>query len=91
MACRSSPTGDFDGQPVADARALGQVAGSSVAVAQCLVRKYYSYAVGHEERVEDRSVLNTLAASFQASGYKFRELILDVVTNDAFTSVAPQP
>ena len=39
----------------------------------------------------DGSVLNTLAASFQASGYKLRELILDVVTNDAFTSVAPQP
>jgi hypothetical protein len=82
---------EFDGQPVADARALGQVASSSVAVAQCLVRKYYSYAVGHEERDVDRSVLNTLAASFQASGYKLRELILDVVTNDAFTAVAPQP
>jgi hypothetical protein len=85
------PSGDFNGQPVADARSLGLVAGSSVAVAQCLVRKYYSYAVGHEEREVDRSVLNTLAASFQASGFKLRELILDVVTNNAFTAVAPQP
>ena len=39
----------------------------------------------------DDSVLNTLADSFQASGYKLRDLILDVVTNDAFTAVAPQP
>jgi len=39
----------------------------------------------------DRSVLNTLAAAFQTSGYKLRDLILDVVTHDAFTAVAPQP
>jgi hypothetical protein len=84
-------SGDFDGQPVADARGLGQAAGASLAVARCLVRKYYAYAVGHEERAVDQSVLNTLADSFQASGYKLRDLILDVVTNDAFTAVAPQP
>ena len=38
------PSGDFDGQPVADARGLGQAAGASLAVARCLVRKYYAYA-----------------------------------------------
>lgn len=84
-------SGDFDGQPVADARGLGQAAGASLAVARCMVRKYYAYAMGHEERAADYSVLNTLADSFQASGYKLRELILDVVTSDAFTAVAPQP
>jgi len=36
-------------------------------------------------------VLNALADSFQASGFKLRDLILDVVSHDAFTSVAPQP
>jgi hypothetical protein len=85
------PSGEFNGQPVADARGLAQLAGSSVAVAQCLVRKYHSYAMGHEERAEDRVVLNALADSFQASGFKLRDLILDVVSHDAFTSVAPQP
>lgn len=84
------PSGDFDGQPVADARALGLTVASSATVAQCLVRKYYSYAVGHQERDVDGSVLNALAASFQASGYQLRELVLDVVTNDAFSTVAPQ-
>jgi hypothetical protein len=85
------PSGDFNGQPVADARGLGQAAGVSLAVARCMVRKYYAYATGHEERSADYSVLNTLAESFQASGYKLRDLILDVVTNDTFTAVAPQP
>jgi len=84
------PSGDFDGAPVADARDLGFVVASSGAVAQCLVRKYYSYAVGHEERNVDGSVVNALAASFQASGFKLRDLVIDVVAHEAFSSVAPQ-
>jgi hypothetical protein len=39
----------------------------------------------------DGSVLNALATSFEASGFKLRELILSVVTHDAFSLVAPQP
>jgi hypothetical protein len=85
------PTGSFDGVPVADANGLGVAASQSVAVAQCLVRKYYAYAVGHEERTVDASVLNALATAFKASGFKLRDLILAVVTNDAFSVVAPQP
>ncbi|MGK3962007.1 DUF1592 domain-containing protein [Sorangium sp. So ce118] len=85
------PSGDFDGEPVADARELGMTVSASDEVARCLVRKYYSYAAGHEERAVDGRVLNTLAASFEASGFNLRELVLDVVTNEAFSSVAPQP
>ncbi|XXX79947.1 DUF1592 domain-containing protein [Sorangium sp. So ce134] len=84
------PSGDFDGVPVADARELGEVVGASADVARCLVRKYYSYAAGHEARDVDGSVLDALAASFEASGYQLRDLVLDVVTNEAFSSVAPQ-
>jgi hypothetical protein len=85
------PSGDFDGAPVADARDLGFVVASSSTVAECLVRKYYSYAVGHEERDVDGSVINALAASFQASGFKLRDLVVDIVAHEAFSSVAPQP
>jgi len=85
------PSGSFDGVPVADANGLGVAASQSVTVAQCLVRKYYTYAVGHEERDVDGSVLNALATAFKASGFKLRDLTLAVVTNDAFSVVAPQP
>ncbi|WP_438021779.1 DUF1592 domain-containing protein [Sorangium sp. So ce233] len=85
------PSGDFNGEPVADARELGMTVSASDAVARCLVRKYYAYAAGHEERDVDGSVLDTLNASFEASGFKLRELVLDVVTSEAFSSVAPQP
>jgi hypothetical protein len=85
------PSGTFDGQAVADARALGTTAASSMMVARCMVRRYYTYATGHTERDVDGSVLNALATSFEASGFKLRELILSVVTHDAFSLVAPQP
>jgi hypothetical protein len=85
------PSGEFEEVPVADARELEVAVGSSAAVAQCIVRKYYSYALGYVERDVDGSVVNSLAASFQASGFKLRDLVLDVVTHDAFSAVAPQP
>jgi hypothetical protein len=85
------PSGDFNGKPVANARELGQVMSADASVAQCFVRKYYSYAVGHTERAADQSVINDLYVSFQSSGFKFRQLVLDVTTSDAFSTVAPQP
>ena len=57
------------------------------------MRRYYAYAVGHAERDGnvDGSVLNAVATAFKASGFKMRDLILAVVTNDAFSTVTPQP
>ena len=85
------PTSTFDGQPVADSRALGVAASQSLTVAKCLLRKYYSYALGYPERDVDGSVLNALQSKFNASGFNMRDLIVAIVTNDAFSSVAPQP
>jgi len=85
------PSSDFDGAAVADARALGAVAASSSNVAQCLLRRYYAYALGYPERDVDGSVLNTLGVSFQDSGFKLRDLVLALVTHDVFSAVAPQP
>lgn len=82
---------EFDGTPVANARELGVAASKSIAAANCLVRRFYTYALGYQERREDGAILNTLAVKFQTTGFKLRELILDVVTSDAFTTTAPQP
>jgi len=85
------PSGDLDGQAVADARAMGQAMSSSAAIANCMVRRFYSYAVGYDQRDVDGSVVNALAASFESSGFKLRDLVLATVTHDAFSVVAPQP
>ncbi len=85
------PSGEFDGVPVADSRELGTVLASSETVAGCITRKYYSYAMGHEERDVDETLVQELSDSFEASGHRLRSLILDVVANEAFATVAPQP
>jgi len=82
-------TGEFEGEFVADSRQLGEVMSTSPVVAECLVRKVYSYAVGHEERDVDETVVDALNASFTASGYRLKQLLLDIVTSEAFASVAP--
>jgi uncharacterized protein DUF1592/uncharacterized protein DUF1588/uncharacterized protein DUF1595/uncharacterized protein DUF1587/uncharacterized protein DUF1585 len=82
-------SGELDGTNVADARALGVAMSSSVEIANCLVRNYYAYASGHVARPVDESVLNELTVSFQASGFKLKELVVGIVTHPAFSRVAP--
>jgi hypothetical protein len=84
-------TGDVDGTPVADAKELGAVIALSATARNCLVRRYFAYAMGREERPEDGSVVNALAASFEASGFKLPTLILDIASHEAFSVVSPQP
>lgn len=84
------PSGELDGKPVADSRAFGLAMSESPAVAECLVRRYYTYAVGHEERDVDARVLAALTTGFQESGFKLRDLIVATVTSEAFSAVAPQ-
>jgi len=83
-------SGDVDGTAVADAQALGVALSTNANVAQCFAHRYYTYASGHPERDVDATVVNALSASFQASGYKLRDLIVATVTHDAFSAVAPQ-
>jgi hypothetical protein len=84
------PTGQFNGRAVADARALGHALSTDATVAQCMVRKYYAYAMGHKERDVDGEVLNGLFASFQTSGFNFRKLVLDIAGSEAFATVTAQ-
>jgi len=84
------PSGEFDGVAVANAKELGQVMSTSASVAHCLVEQYYSYATGHAVRDVDGIVVEELGASFSSSGRLLRNLLLDIVTSDAFTTVARQ-
>jgi hypothetical protein len=85
------PTSEFDGQPVANAREMALAIAASESVTDCMTRRFYSYALGHEERDVDASAIAELRANFEASGFNLRELILDVVLLDAFSLVEPQP
>lgn len=90
LGLQIDPSGQFDGKPVADAREMGLAASESETVAKCLVRKFYSYALGFPERSVDRSVIEELTTTFRQSGYKLRELILALTAHDTFSTAVPQ-
>jgi hypothetical protein len=85
------PSGDVNGVPVANARAMGEAMAQSKSMAACMVRRFHAYAMGHDERDVDGTVVNDLITSFETSGYQLRDLVLATVTHDAFSAVAPQP
>ncbi len=84
-------SGEVNGTPVADARAMGEAMAESRSMAACMVRRFHAYAMGRDEREVDGSVINDLITSFESSGYQLRDLVLATVTHEAFSTVAPQP
>lgn len=85
------PSGDVNGVPVANARAMGEAMAQSKSMAACMVRRFHAYAMGHDERDVDGTVVNDLISSFETSGYQLRDLVMATVTHEAFSAVAPQP
>jgi hypothetical protein len=85
------PSGEVNGMPVANSRAMGEAIAQSKPIAACMVRRFHAYAVGHEERDVDGSVINDLISSFETSGYQMRDLVLATVAHEAFSAVAAQP
>ena len=82
-------SGDVDGAPVANARAMGEAMAQNKAMAACMVRRFHAYAMGRDERNEDGTVVNDLIGAFETSGYQLRDLVVSTVTHQAFSAVAP--
>jgi hypothetical protein len=84
-------SGDVNGVPVANARAMGEAMAQNKSMAACMVRRFHAYAMGRDERDVDGTVINDLITAFETSGYQLRDLVVATVTHDAFSAVAPQP
>ena len=57
--------------------------------AACVVRQLYRQATGYHESGGEELLIADLAASFTGDGERFPELVVRLVTSDAFRSVAP--
>jgi hypothetical protein len=56
----------------------------------CLVSRFYAEAQGRSLSELDRPTLNDLTASFAASQHHVDQLLLSLVTSDAFRFVEPK-
>ena len=55
-----------------------------------MVTQLYRHTRGRLEEDGERPGLLELEAEFEASGYRFRELLLALITSELFRTVAPQ-
>lgn len=63
---------------------LGRLLAESNACQRCIVKQLFRYAFGREETAADQPVIDRLLAKFRDSGYRFRELIIALVTSELF-------
>lgn len=75
--------GDIDG-PFDGVVQLSQILAGSASVHACLARQWFRFAFGRIESDDDAGQLHMLDESFAASGFDVRELIMAIVTSDAF-------
>lgn len=83
-------TGELDGEPLQGARDLAELLASDEQVAECLVKQLYRHANGRLDAPGEEAALARLESAFADSGYRFRDLLLALVTSEGFRVVAPQ-
>jgi len=63
---------------------LGRLLAESNACQRAIVKQLFRYAYGRSETPADQPVIENLLATFRSSGYRFRELVVALVTSDLF-------
>jgi hypothetical protein len=62
----------------------GQILAATPACQRCIVKQFFRYALGRAETEADRPHLEAAYQRFVKSGYRFRELVVAIVTSRPF-------
>jgi hypothetical protein len=65
-------------------RELGRLLAESKTCQKAIVKQLFRYAMGRQETVNDQPVIDALLVKFRDSGFRFRELIVALVTSELF-------
>lgn len=89
-------TGELDGTPLHDARALAATLADDPRVTRCIARQYYRYANGRLDTLDERDVIDAITAAMAARGHRFDALVEALVQSEGFRTLAaaeeePQP
>jgi len=63
---------------------LGKLLASNETCQRCIVKQFFRYAFGREESSADQPILDEAFEKFRNSGFRFRELIMAMVTSKLF-------
>lgn len=81
-------SGDLDGEPLADARALAAMLEEDPRVGHCMVTQLFRHAQSRLDADEEAPVLDDLDARFAAADHDFQTLIVELVTHPGFRTIA---
>ena len=70
---------------------LGRILANEPTCQRCVVKQVFRYALGRHEEEGDQTHLDALFTAFRSSGFKFRELMLSLVTSQPFLGSATNP
>jgi hypothetical protein len=73
-----------DDSAFSNPKELGKLLAESNACQRCIVKQLFRYAFGREETAADQPTIDALLARFRDSGFKFRELVVALVTSELF-------
>jgi hypothetical protein len=79
----------MEGSAFSTPRELGALLAESNACRRAIVKQLFRYAFGRQETANDQAVIDGLVAKFRDSGFRFRELIVALVTSDLFLQKGP--
>ncbi len=63
---------------------LGKLLAENETCQRCIVKQFFRYALGREESSADQPILDEAFEKFRKSGFRFRELIMAIVTSKLF-------
>lgn len=76
--------GHVDGTPIRDSASLATFLHDDPRLANCIVRHAFRVALGRAETEGERSVVHSVTQALHRDDYRFRTLLLAIVTSDAF-------
>ena len=82
-------SGELDGVTFKNAAELGAVLRNHPDAASCIVSKLYSSAQGRELVAVDTAPVGELTSAFQAQGHRVDQLLVELVSSEAFRFVEP--
>lgn len=83
-------SGELDGTKLANARELADFLADEDKVAACIVKQLFRHATARLDADSEEDALEDIEARFAEADYRFRALLVELVTHDAFRYVSEQ-
>jgi hypothetical protein len=82
-------TGELDGVPLANARELANLLATHERVSRCMVKQLFRHSMGRLDERSEGPAIEAIHTRFEASGFRFRELLVALISDESFRFVAP--